>query len=188
MALNTVEPGPAGPGDSARFEELFRTLSPRLFGLTYRLLGDPGETEDILQEAFARLADAPVVHRPDDEVAAWLRRVCLNLGANRLRDRRRARERLERVGRLEPIQSTADGPAAAVLQQEQQQLVRRALAQLPDRQRDCLLLRHAGYAYAEISATLGIAIGSVGVLLARAERAFRQTYQELDHEPPDAPS
>jgi RNA polymerase sigma factor (sigma-70 family) len=182
MALTTVEPGPAGPGGSARFEELFRTLYPRLFGLTYRLLGDPGETEDVLQEAFARLAGSPVMHRPDDEVAAWLRRVCLNLGANRLRDRRRAQERLERVGRLESGDPSADSPAASVLQKEQLQLVREVLARLPERQRDCLVLRHSGYAYAEISATLGIATGSVGVLLARAERAFRQTYQELDHD------
>jgi DNA-directed RNA polymerase specialized sigma24 family protein len=37
-------------------------------------------------------------------------------------------------------------------------------------------MRHAGYSYLEIAATLGIAVGSVGVLLARAERTFRETY------------
>ena len=36
-----------------------------------------------------------------------------------------------------------------------------------------LLLRHAGHSYLEIAATLGVAVGSVGVILARAERAFR---------------
>ena len=57
------------------------------------------------------------------------------------------------------------------------------LAALPERQRACLLLRHAGYSYAEIAATLDLAIGSVGVLLARGERAFRDAY--LDTDDPD---
>ena len=162
-----------------RFDALFRRFYPELFGLAYHLLGDPAETEDALQEAFLRLADAPVLERPDAEVAAWLRRVCLNLSANHLRDERRARARLERAGRLELADGGGDrgGPVGVVLQQEEQAEVRAALARLPERQRSCLLLRHSGYSYAEIAATLGVAVGSVGVLLARAERVFRETYQ-----------
>jgi RNA polymerase sigma factor (sigma-70 family) len=129
-----------------------------------------------------KLAEAPILERPDDEVAAWLRRVCLNLGSNRLRERRRARERLERAGRLELVEIGGErgDPSQALLRQEQQTKVRALLAGLPERQRDCLLLRHSGYSYAEIAATLGLALGSVGVLLARAERAFRDTYREHD--------
>jgi len=55
--------------------------------------------------------------------------------------------------------------------------LRAALASLPETLIDCLILRHSGHFYAEIAATLGIAIGSVGVLLARGERAFRTAYQ-----------
>jgi DNA-binding CsgD family transcriptional regulator len=64
------------------------------------------------------------------------------------------------------------------LRHEAREQVRAALAELPERQRACLLLRHAGHSYAEIAATLGVAVGSVGVLLARAERAFRDRYRE----------
>ena len=182
--LSTAEPARAATEPSERFDELFERYYPRLYGLAFRLLGDPQEAEDALQEVFLKLADAPVLARPDDEVAAWLRRVCLNLGFNWLRDRRRARERLERAGRLELAAQANDGvgPAGALLRREQQAAVRRALAGLPERQRDCLLLRHSGYSYAEIAATLGLAVGSVGVLLARAERTFRQAYQEQDDE------
>jgi len=59
--------------------------------------------------------------------------------------------------------------------------VRRALAEVPERQRECLLLRHSGYSYAEIAATLDLAVGSVGVLLARAEHTFRTTYRRQTH-------
>jgi RNA polymerase sigma-70 factor (ECF subfamily) len=163
-----------------RFDALFEQLYPRLFGLIYRVLGDRMETEDTLQDAFLKLADdAELQARPDAEVAAWLRRVCLNLSANRRRDASRAQQRLKRTARLEPADAAADdgGPAGAAERHEVQTAVRRALAALPERQRDCLLLRHSGYSYAEIAATLSVAVGSVGVLLARAERAFRAAYE-----------
>ena len=43
------------------------------------------------------------------------------------------------------------------------------------------LLRHAGYSYLEIAETVGIAVGSVGVLLTRAEHAFRTIYRRQTH-------
>ena len=60
---------------------------------------------------------------------------------------------------------------------EERARIRTALGQLPDRQRAVLLLRHTGCSYAEVAAALDVAVGSVGVLLARAERALRQAYE-----------
>jgi RNA polymerase sigma-70 factor (ECF subfamily) len=161
-----------------RFDSLFEQFYPELFGLAYRILGDRMETEDCLQEAFLKLSSAPMVQQQaDGEVGAWLRRVTMNLAFNRLRTARRARARLEVVGRLEVAASPSTGPATALERQEEQHEVRAALARVPERQRECLLLRHSGYSYAEIAETLGIAVGSVGVLLARAEQAFRATYR-----------
>jgi RNA polymerase sigma-70 factor (ECF subfamily) len=149
---------------------VFRDRYRELYGLGYRLLGDHGEAEDVVQETFLRLDGHPVLERPDDEVAAWLRRVCLNTAYNRLRDETDA----------------SAAPLMDVLRAEQQRAVRQALASLPERQRACLLLRHAGYSYAEIAATLDLAVGSVGVLLARGERAFREAYLDTDDPDPGA--
>jgi RNA polymerase sigma factor (sigma-70 family) len=166
-----------------RFDGLFTLFYSELFGLVYRVLGDRMETEDTLQEAFLRLSDsAELQAKADDEVGAWLRRVAINLAFNRLRSARRTRARLERVGRLErsdeePLENELNSPSGNVVRQEERAAVRRALAEVPERQRECLLLRHSGYSYAEIAATLDLAIGSVGVLLARAEHAFRTTYR-----------
>lgn len=164
----------------ARFDAIFRSTYGGLCGLTYRLLGDRHEAEDVVQEAFVKLSVAPVMDRPEDEVRAWLRRVCLNAGHNRVRDRQRATAREERAGRLADREETSAGPLPAVLRSEEQTAVRRTLAILPDRQRSCLLLRYSGYSYAEIAATLEIAIGSVGVLLARAEKTFRAHYENQE--------
>jgi RNA polymerase sigma-70 factor (ECF subfamily) len=171
-----------------RFDDLFRRLYPRLHDLCHRLV-DAGEAEDVVQEAFLKLVDAAVLDRPDPEVEAWLRRVCVNLAYNRLRGRRRGQERLQRLGRLQPDAAAGEGddPLGSLLRLEQQAQVRRALWTLPERQRTCLLLRHAGYSYAEIAGTCELAIGSVGVLLARAERTFRDSYRQqqgADHEVP----
>jgi RNA polymerase sigma-70 factor (ECF subfamily) len=188
--LNLAD-APVSPGTGSgatRFDTLFQRFYSELFGLVYRVLGDRMDTEDTLQEAFLKLADDAVLQsRPDGEVGAWLRRVAINLAFNRLRSARRARARLERVGRLErsdeeAIDGDLLGPAGLVVRQEERAAVRRALVEVPERQRDCLLLRHSGYSYAEIATTLGIAIGSVGVLLARAELAFSTTYRRQTHQ------
>lgn len=179
MASDAAEP-------VTRFDALFAQFYPELFGLVYRVLGDRMETEDTLQETFLKLADESALQaRPDSEVVAWLRRVGMNLAFNRIRSARRAQARLERVGRLERTESdgahgNSSGPSDVVVRDEERAAVRRALAEVPERQRECLLLRHSGYSYIEIAATLGIAIGSVGVLLARAEHAFRTHYRRLE--------
>jgi RNA polymerase sigma factor (sigma-70 family) len=181
--LAAVAPSGAPTPHAARFETLFGHFYPELFGLVYRLLGDRMETEDTLQDIFLKLSDqAELQERPDPEIGAWLRRVGLNVAFNRLRTAKRARTRLERVGRLErsdeePIEHELASPSGVIVRQEERAAVRRALAEIPERQRECLLLRHSGYSYAEIAATLGIAVGSVGVLLSRAEHVFRTTYR-----------
>jgi len=169
---------------ATRFDLLFARFYPELFGLVYRILGDRMETEDTLQDAFLKLSDEPTLQdQPDEQVGAWLRRVGMHLAFNRLRSAKRATARLERVGRLAHTDQESDStsPSSVVLRQEERAAVRRALAEVPERQRECLLLRHSGYSYAEIAETVGIAIGSVGVLLARAEHAFRTIYQRQTH-------
>ena len=184
--LKLEEPVDTSGVQVSRFDAVFAQFYAELFGLVYRVVGERMDTEDILQEAFLKLTDEPeLLASPDGQVAAWLRRVGLNLAFNRLRSARRARARLERVGRLErwddeQLDSEMAGPSSTLVRSEEREAVRRALAEVPERQRECLLLRHSGYSYAEIAATLGLAVGSVGVLLSRAEHAFRTHYRRQE--------
>lgn len=174
--------GPAGGavvGD--RFSDVFHRRYAELVRLAARVTGDADEAEDVAQEALTTLSTHAVLERPDEEVAAWLRRVTINGAFNRLRSRRRADVRTRRSAAAELPLRAADpsGPQLAqVVRSEERARVRAALAELPVRQRLCLLLRHSGYSYAEIAAAVGIATGSVGVLLTRGEQAFRRHYQE----------
>lgn len=164
-----------------RFEQVFRRAYPRLVGLAWQVVRDRGTAEDVAQESLARLADAAVLDRPDQEVDAWLTRVCLNRASNALRGRRRLVDREDRAGRREPPPPEQD-PAGEVVAGEDREAVRAVLEALPDRQRAVLVLRHSGYRYAEIADAVGVAPGSVGTLLARAERAFRQAFSHPQQE------
>ena len=163
-------------GDDAAFEDLFLCHYDQVYRVLYGLVGNHQEAEDLLQETFLALYQHPPVPHTDIPVAAWLCRVALNRGYNALRGERRAQARLEQVG-LPPVQVD---PQVEVVRAEERARVRAALARLPERQGQLLLLRHAGLSYAEIAAVLDLAPGSVGTLLVRAERAFLAVYQRMD--------
>ena len=160
------------------FAEVFRGHYPRLVGLACRVLGDAAEAEDAAQEALLALRTDPVAARGDDDVAAWLSRVVTNGSLNRLRSRRRARVRAEVVAARE-VRPASEDPADAVVGADERERVRASLTALPERQATALLLRHTGHTYREIATALGVAEGSVGVLLARGERAFRRAHEEM---------
>ena len=164
------------------FDRVFRTHYTRLVGLSRRVLGDADEAEDAAQEALLRLRMDPVAERSDDDIAAWLSRVVTNVSLNRLRTRRRADVRARVVGArdVRAHHGADDEPAERVVGADERDRVRASLAVLPERQATALLLRHAGHSYREIATALGVAEGSVGVLLARGERAFRRAHEEMN--------
>jgi RNA polymerase sigma-70 factor (ECF subfamily) len=162
-----------------RFAQVFRAHYPRLVGLAGRVLGDRHEAEDAAQEALLALRSHPVAGDGDDAVSAWLSRVVTNGSLNRLRGRRRAEVRAQVVAARES-RAPAEDPDDAAVGADERERVRAALAVLPERQATALLLRHAGHSYREIATALGVAEGSVGVLLARGERAFRRAHEEMN--------
>lgn len=159
----------------------FAVHYPRLVAVATRVVGDRATAEEVAADALARLDRAPHDRGPDD-VAAWLTRVTINAGLNAVRTRRRHRDRVALAARRgEGPGVPTHGPATpeeAAEAAEQRTMVRDVLAELPERQATALLLRHSGHSYAEIAAVLDVAVGSVGVLLARGERAFRRRWEQ----------
>ena len=164
-------------GDEVAFEGVFRTYYSRVFSVAYRLVESAQEAEDIVQEAFIRLYLYPLPRGREHNLLAWLLKVTTNLGYNAVRARRRRQVREEDPTAAD---NTVADPDREALSVETSGRVREVLAHLPERQVQILLLRHAGLSYGELATTLGVAPGSVGTLLARAERAFQQRYRELE--------
>lgn len=166
----------AAGGDSASFETLFYRHYDRVYGLIFRLVGERGEAEDLTQEVFLKLHDHARQRRGGDEnVGAWLYRVATNLGYNAIRDRQRLWQR----NVLLVPQGEAEAAEREVIRRQEQAAVRLALARLPERDTQLLVLRQMGLSYAECAAACGVAPGSVGTLLSRAAVAFRAAYREV---------
>lgn len=163
-----------GRGDDASFETLFHRHYDRVYGLLFRLVGNRAEAEDLTQEVFLKLYHHTFGQR-EHNVSAWLYRVATNTGYNAIRSRNR---RWQRNVWLVPDPKGSPGADREVEQRETEAAVRAALARLPERQAQLLLLRQMGLSYAECAEACGVASGSVGTLLARAAAAFRQAYEE----------
>jgi RNA polymerase sigma-70 factor (ECF subfamily) len=158
----------------AAFEEHWSSVCKTL----YTLVGDWGEAQDLALEAFWRLYTA----RPQDltNPGGWLYRVATNLGLNAIRARRRRQRYEEEAGALRLQRVDILNPAQEVERRETQEQVRHVLGRMKPRRAQLLILRYTDHTHAEIADILGIAPGSVGTLLARAEKDFEQRYQALE--------
>ncbi len=163
-------------GDKDSFEALFERHYDLVYGVLFRLTGTRAEAEDLAQEVFLKLYEHPLRH--GDNVAGWLYRVAVNTGYNALRasQRRAHREQLA----ADPAEWTAT-PEDAVSQREMLRDVRAALARIPPRAAKLLILREMAFSYREMAAMVGVAPGSVGTLLARAQKAFEEAYTARTH-------
>jgi RNA polymerase sigma factor (sigma-70 family) len=169
-----VKPDPAVPAAfHERVASLFTEQFPRLTRLLCRLTGEPELSADVAQDTFVRLYRRGSL---PDAPAAWLATVALNLVRNSANSRRRRRELLH-VGRGERAHSDPPPSPDDVVSRELSLPVRAAFERLDERQRRLLVLRSEGYSYREIAHALELNEASVGTLLARACRAFRETYE-----------
>ena len=164
-------------GDTNAFESLFERHYGHIHQVLYHLVGD--QADDYCQQVFLRLYQHPP--RDGTHLRAWLARVATNLGLNAIRGRKRWhrwRDELayqtEGAGWLSKPRDPKDSSA----QSARQANVRQILSSLSRRQAAILALRYSGYRYAEIARTLGVAPGSVGTMLARAEKAFAERYRQ----------
>jgi RNA polymerase sigma-70 factor (ECF subfamily) len=160
-------------GDELAFESLFHRYYPRVYRLLYFLVGSRAQAEELTQEVFIQLFRRPL--RSGDNVGAWLRRVATNLGYNAMRAEKRRTGREEAVTAETP--STAPSAAAEAERRIVAAEVSRTLNSLNPRQAQLLLLRQLGLPYQELAEVFNVSRGSVGTLLARAERAFRREYK-----------
>jgi RNA polymerase sigma-70 factor, ECF subfamily len=160
-------------GEHAAFELLFERHYQRVLRAAYGLLGSHAAAEDAAQEAFVALYRRPPSLEDETSLIGWLCRVASNRSMNMLRSERRE---LARLGRIDVLDEP--DPAERIVQEEAQRELRAALASLPERQIQILVLRYAGLSYAEIAEAIGVAASSVGTLLARAERALRLAFQQ----------
>lgn len=161
-----------GEGVAAR--ALSARHAPRALRFATRMLGgDIAEAEDVTQEAMLRLWRAAPGWQPGGaKLSTWLYRVVANLCI----DRRRRNLPPPIDPAATPAAKLADGaagPLAGLVEADRVAALGAALAALPDRQRQAVVLRHLeGMANPEIAAVMDIGVEAVESLVARGKRAL----------------
>jgi RNA polymerase sigma-70 factor (sigma-E family) len=159
----------AGPQDAESFEQLYQRLWWPMLCVAYALIDDTSSAEDVVQDAFTALHRRWHTLRTPAAAAGYLRVSVVNGARSVLRKRlitRRSRHLIDEVPG-EP----ADAPALLLADH---QLVRAALARLPDRQREVLTLRYvADLSDVEIAAATGLSHGGVRSAASRGLAALR---------------
>lgn len=154
--------------DEAAFEVLVRRWERSILAFLARMLGSIDEAEDLAAETFWRVwANAPS-YRPSGKFKSWLFRIAGNLARSRLR----RKKILVWVG-LEtlPVEPTSPRlrPDELLEEDERRSAVGNALARLPERQRQAVLLRqYEQMSYREIASAMGTSVTAVETLLHRA--------------------
>lgn len=160
-------------GDRHAALALTQRITPRVLAYASRLLaGDRAEAEDVAQETMLRLWKvAPTWRQGETKVTTWAYRVATNLCIDRQRDRGRKRQLA-----LEDAPEVADGAPGAegrLIDRGRLVALEAALAELPDRQRQAVVLRHLeGMTNPEIAAIMEIGVEAVESLTARGKRAL----------------
>ena len=160
-------------GDRHAALALTRRITPRILGYASRLLaGDRAEAEDVAQETMLRLwRMAPDWLPGETKVTTWAYRVATNLCIDRQRSRRRKGQ--VTLDEAPDIADAAPGADARLQDSRRLAALAAALADLPDRQRQAVVLRHIeGLSNPEIAVVMGLGVEAVESLTARGKRAL----------------
>ena len=156
-------------GDPWAARALTLRLTPRVLGFAARMLADRTEAEDVAQEAMLRLwRMAPDWQQGGAKVVTWLYRVASNLCLDRLR-----RSRPRGLDEVAEPEDAAPGVVARLIKADRAMALDEALAALPDRQRQAVVLRHMeGLTNPEIAAVMDIGVEAVESLVARGKKGL----------------
>jgi RNA polymerase sigma-70 factor, ECF subfamily len=160
----------ARKGREAAFLELFDDQHLPLFRFAYRLTGSVADAEDIVQECFLEVLRPACSYDPArTSLRTYLFGVVRNQSLKRLRN-------IDLPG-VEGIQATnGHSPEAQALRAEMRDVVGSAVMQLPDMQKEVLILAHyEQMPLAEIASALDLEVGAVKSRLQRARASLKES-------------
>jgi RNA polymerase sigma-70 factor, ECF subfamily len=147
-------------GDLSAFEEIYRAHAGRLYSVAVRMLGNPTDAEDMLQEVFLTAHRKLDGFRGESSLGTWLYRLATNLCLDHLRSRAGRNRQLTDALDEEPV--LADARTRGLADRAVSRLdLERALEKLPDGCRAAFVLHDIeGLEHQEVARALGIAEGT----------------------------
>jgi RNA polymerase sigma-70 factor (ECF subfamily) len=172
--------------DERAFKELIDGHRDRVYNITFRMLGNRSEAEDVAQEVFITVFKSIETFRGDSKFSTWLYRITVNTCKNRIKylARRHDRDRDE----LDETSTGTNGqiggpmPAApdrALESSQMEQLIQDAIQALDDDHRAVVVLRDVeDLSIEEICVITGLPDGTVKSRLHRARLVLRKKLQK----------
>ncbi len=163
-------------GNVNDFEKLVTAYEKNVYNIALRMVGDPDDAADMTQETFIKAYRALSGFRGDSKFSSWLYRIASNVCLDFLRSRsRHPQVSLSTVDEDDratfELPDMRQNPEEQLMKKLGMEAVRRGLEQLPEQQRQILVLRElGGLSYAELAQTLGLEEGTVKSRIFRARK------------------
>ena len=163
-------------GNVNDFEKLVTAYEKNVYNIALRMVGDPDDAADMTQETFIKAYRALSGFRGDSKFSSWLYRIASNVCLDFLRSRsRHPQVSLSAVDEDDratfELPDMRQNPEEQLMKKLGMEAVRRGLEQLPEQQRQILVLRElGGLSYAELAQTLGLEEGTVKSRIFRARK------------------
>ncbi len=177
-------------GDEIAYETLIHRFEQPIFNIVSRLLDDPGDAADVVQEVFLKVFRNVVAFRGESSIKTWIYRIAVNEARNQRRWFSRHRRQEVNLEAGEPGDAYQPGhqksyqnflpdpgrsPFEVTLDHETQGLIEAALAEVNPKFRAALVLREIeGLSYEEIADILEISLGTVKSRILRGRDALRK--------------
>jgi RNA polymerase sigma-70 factor (ECF subfamily) len=157
-------------GETSAYDVLVARWEDKIRGAAWRVLGSEEEARDVAQEAFLKAYRGLDAFKREARFSSWLYQIALNLCRDRLRRRRtRASVSLEELEEAGPVLvEPRPGAHELALQSDLARVVRRAVAALPEEQREVVILKeYEGLTFLEIAQALDLPVSTVKTRLYR---------------------
>lgn len=175
-------------GEETAFEELVKLHAPKAYQISFGLLGNKLDAEEVVQDAFLKVYKNLEKFRGDSSFTTWLYRIVTNLSRNKYHwHRRRGAEvnislsgnyRTEEGPQMDmEIPDEKLEPRKALEGKETGMKLTNAIKRLPEKLKEVILLRHIeDMSYAGIADLLKCELGTVKSRLARAREALKREF------------
>ena len=178
-------------GIDEAYEELIQRFQQPVYSIVYRLLGNPNDSSDVVQDVFIKIFRSVGSFREQSSLRTWIYRIAVNEAHNHRRwfsrhCRREVsleNEREEQSSGLELAPDPGRSPFDQALDSEHRQLIEQALTRINPTFRTAVLLRDIeNFSYEEIAEILQLSLGTVKSRILRGREALRRelTQQRAD--------
>jgi RNA polymerase sigma-70 factor (ECF subfamily) len=157
-------------------------LKDELFRLALRITQDTADAEDVVQETMLKVWSRREQWHELQSMEAFCLTICRNMALDKVKRAGRHNASIDDgQGHERPDSSYAANPEEQAVQRDRVMMVRRLIAQLPEKQRTCMQLRDMeGKAYRDIAAVVGITEQQVKINIFRARQALREKFEQIE--------